>query len=809
MMESIRLAFRSLRRRPGLTVAATLTIALGIGATTTIYSVVQAALLQPLPYQRPGELAQLVPVQNGEAGMQLSFPDFRDIRDASRAFSKMAPFRYYLFNLSGGGTPESVLGVYAGVDLFPLLGIEPALGRQFLPGGDEPGRPPEALLTDQLWRRRYGGDPSLVGRTVIIDGRPVTVAGVLPARFRLGEMTPTDAPLPSREPDLYLAIGSEADSHEARGNDNYWVLGRLAPGTTLAQANADVGLIAARLAQQYPDDDAKLEVRALGLRSQIVGESRRPLLVLLGAVGLLLLIACANVAGLLATRAADRQRETALRSALGASSWRLTRQVLSESLALALLGGAGGVLLASWSIPAFRAAAPNTLPGLSLVSLDGRVLAAAFGLTLLTALLASLPSVLSRGDLALAEVLKDGSRGSGGLSHRRLRRILTAAQIALSLVLLCGAGLLFRSLLQVTAVEAGFDTSRVLTMITILPQSSYPDPPSWRRFAERSMAAIRDLPGVEAVGGINTLPLSNLGSNTSFEVAGGPATPPGQLPSTPYRTIEGDYFRALRIPVVAGRGFAPGDTAGAPLVALINGALARRYFKDANPVGRLIHVGNDGDGINRTVIGVLGDTRENGLDAPPVPEVYYPFVQGPEPILSLTIRTSGDPRAVLPAVQRALAGVDPSVGFFAVRTMDELLAGTLARRRFNMELLAGFALAALLVSAVGLYGVIAYSASQRNREIGIRIALGAPRRSVVWLFLREGLTLAGTGAAIGLAAALALSRVLASQLYGVGAADPVAFLGVASVLGAVAFLAIYLPARRATRVDPVVALRSD
>ena len=299
MIEPLRLAFRSLRRRPGLTVAATLTIALGIGATTTIYSVVQASLLQPLPYTRPAELAQLVPVQNGEPGLQLSFPDFRDLRDASHAFAMMAPFRYYLFNLSGSGTPESVLGVYAGVDLFPLLGIDPALGRQFLPGGDESGRPPEALLTDQLWRRRYGADPAVVGHTVSIDGRPVTVAGILPAGFRLGELTPTDAPLPSREPDLYLSIGAEADDHNARGNGNYWVLGRLAPGTTLAQANSEVGLIAARLARQYPDDDAKLEVRALGLKAQIVGDSRRPLLVLLGAVGMLLLIACANVAGLL------------------------------------------------------------------------------------------------------------------------------------------------------------------------------------------------------------------------------------------------------------------------------------------------------------------------------------------------------------------------------------------------------------------------------------------------------------------------------------------------------------------------------
>jgi putative ABC transport system permease protein len=515
------------------------------------------------------------------------------------------------------------------------------------------------------------------------------------------------------------------------------------------------------------------------------------------------------VAGLLAARAADRQRETALRAALGASRWGLARQVITESLVLALLGGVGGVLLATWSVPAFRAVAPNTLPRLDEVSLDARVLAATLGLTILTALLAGVPPIFSGGPAAPAEVLKEGGRGSGGRGRRRLRRSLTASQVALSMVLLCGAGLLFRSLLQVTSVEPGFDTSRVLTMMTILPQAGYPDATSQGRFVERSMAAIRTVPGVEAVGAINTLPLSNLGSNTSFEVVGAPPVNPGEVPNIPYRTIGGDYFQALRIPLVAGRGFAPGDSAGAPHVVLINGALIRRFFPDVDPIGRQVQLGTGGDGVKGTVIGVLADTRENGLDSPPVPEVYFPLQQGPEPVVSLAIRTTGDPYAVLPGVRRALAGVDGSVGFFAVRTMDELMAGTLASRRFNLDLLAGFAVAALLLSAVGLYGVIAYSASQRSREIGIRMALGARHRSVVWLFFREGLAMVGSGAAIGLAAALALSRLLASQLYGIGSADPVAFLAVAAVLTAVASLAVLIPARRATRVDPAIVLRSE
>jgi putative ABC transport system permease protein len=809
MLNDLKTAFRSLRRRPGLTIAATLTLALGIGATTTIYGVVQAALLQPLPYRHPAELVQLIPFDKGEAGIQISYPDFRDLRDNSRSFAAMAPFRYYLFNLAGSDAPESVLGVYAGAALFPLLGIDPARGRQLDPAGDDKGHAPEAMLTDQLWRRRYGSDPSVVGRALVIDGRPVVVAGILPAGFRLAELTPTDAPLPSREPDVYMSIGAEADSHDERGNNNYWVLGRLAPGVTAQQANADLALVARGLATQHPDYDAHLDVRALGLKSQIVGESRRPLLILLGAVALLLLIACANVAGLLAARAADRQRETALRSALGAGRWALARQVITESLVLALLGGVGGILLAAWGVPAFRAVAPNTLPRLNEVAINYQVLGAALGLTLLTALLAGVPSALGGGMPAPAEVLKEGGRGSGGMGRRRLRRMLTASQVALSMILLCGAGLLFRSLLSVTSVEPGFDTSRVLTMMTILPQTAYADPTAWQRFHERSIASIEALPGVEAVGGINTLPLSNLGSNTSFEVVGEKELAPADKPNIPYRPIGGEFFKALRIPLVAGRGFAPGDTAGAPLIALLNGAAARQYFPSVDPIGRQIHIGNDGKGNNRTVIGILGDTRENGLDAPMVPMVYYPLQQGPEPIITLAIRTRGEPRALLPAVRRALAGVDPAVGFFAVRTMDELMAGTLARRRFNLDLLGGFAVAALLLSAVGLYGVIAYSATQRSREIGIRMALGAAGRSVVWLFFQEGLLLVGAGAAVGLASALALSRLLASQLYGIGSTDPVAFLAVAAVLAAVAALAVLIPARRATKVDPAIVLRSE
>ncbi|MEP6472576.1 MAG: ABC transporter permease, partial [Gemmatimonadota bacterium] len=798
MLENLKIAARSLRRRPGLTVAAALTLALGIGATTTIYSVVQATLLKPLAFARPEELTAIVPVFKGVPGLQLSYPNFRDLKSGSRAFAGMAPFRFYLFNLAGKDDPESVLGMYVGSDLFPMLGVEPIRGRQLLAGADEKGAAAEALLTMQLWQRRYGSDPGMVGKTIIVDGKTVTVAGILPAGTSMSALAPADAPLPSREPDLYLNMGSDPDDHTNRGNDNYWILGRLAPGISMPQANASLAIAAHELASRYPDHDANLEVRALGLKSQMVGESGRPLMILLGAVSLLLLIACANVAGLLAARAADRQRETALRVALGASPWRLAQQVITESLVLALLGGSAGILIAAWAVPAFRAAAPNTLPRLAEVSLDGTVLMATIGITLLVAVLAGLPPALSGGQVAPAEVLKEGGRGSGGLARRRLRHSLTMSQVALSMVLLCGAGLLFRSLLRVTSVKPGFDTTNVLTMMTILPLASYPDPIAWGRFAERSIEAIRQLPGVEAVGSINTLPLSNLGNNTGFQVVGGPALAPADVPSVPYRPLGGELLKALRIPLLSGRPFGPGDTAGVPLVAIVNAAAVKRFFNGADPIGRQIHLGNDGDGINRTVIGVLADTRENGLDVPEVAEVYQAVGQGGDPVVSLAIRTSGDPRAALPAVRQALASVDPSVGFFAVRTMDELMAGTLARRRFNLDLLIGFSVAALLLAGVGLYGVIAYSASQRSREIGIRMALGAGQRSVIWLFFREGLVMVGVGAAIGLGVALALGRVLASQLYGIGASDPVAYGAVAVLLGGVASMAVLIPARRAT-----------
>lgn len=810
MLDSLRIAARSLRRRPGLTVAATLTLALGIGATTTIYSVVQGSLLKPLAFSRPEELVGVVPVFKGEPGLQMSYPNFRDLKAGSRTFADMEPFRFYLYNLSGTSTPESVLGMYVGAGLFPMLGVEPRLGRQLLKSGDEKGGTVEALLTDQLWRRHYGADPSVVGRSVTIDGRPVLVAGVLPAGVRMSGFTPADAPMPAREPDVYLSMGGDPDDHDNRNNSNYWVLGRLAPGVPLARANEELARQAAELATRFPASNAGQDLRALSLKEQVVGDSGQALYILLGAVGLLLLIACANVAGLLAARASDRQRETALRVALGASPWRIAQQVVTESLVLALLGGVTGVLIATWAVPAFRAVAPNNLPRIEDVSIDFTVLLATLGLTLLTAILAGLPPALSGGHMAPAEVLKEGGKGSGGLRRRRLRHSLTMSQVALSMVLLCGAGLLFRSLLQVTSVKPGFDGRNVLTMMTILPQQNYPDPVAWSRFAQKSVDAVSRVPGVVSAGSINTLPLSNLGSNTSFRVIGKPAPKPGEEPSVPYRPLTGDLTATLRIPLLDGRAFAPGDTMGAPLVVSLNAAAVKRFFSPGeNPIGQQVHLGNDPANTNRTVVGVFGDIRENGLDAPAVAEAYQPMAQGGDPVVSLAIRTSGEPYAVLSGVKEALAKVDPTVGFFAVRTMDEIMAGTLARRRFNFDLLVGFSIAALLLAAVGLYGVIAYSASQRSREIGIRMALGAGHRSVVWLFFREGIVVVGSGAAIGLVIALALARVLASQLYGIGASDPVAFGAVALLLGAVASFAVLIPARRATRVDPAIVLRSE
>jgi putative ABC transport system permease protein len=809
LLQDIRYALRSLAKSPGFTVIAVLTLGLGIGAVTTMFSVVNGVMLKPLAYRQPDRLVEILArdTKTGDSIDQLSFPNFRDVRSGARTLTQVAAFRYWLFNLSGEAGPDAVLGVYAGDSLLGSLGVHPLLGRSLSGGADDPDHPREALLAFGLWMRRYGGSLGIVGRTITVDGAPTTVVGVLPAGFRFPELVPASVPLPSREPELYMAIGNESDNHDARGNANYWVIGRLAPGATLAQARADLNTVASRLAKDYPDNNARLGFAAVPVRDQVIGDAPRPLLVLLAAVAFVLLIACANVGGLLLARAAGREREIAVRTALGATPGRLVRQLLTESIVLSILGGAVGIALAAWGIGSLRILAPNTLPRLAEVGIDGRVLGFALATSLASGLLFGMWPVLRRSD-GSSDALREGGRHGWSAGRRRLRAGIVMAEVALSIVLLTGAGLLFRSFVRLAAVDPGFDATNVVTMFGLLPPSRYPNATSLTTYDRRVVARLAEIPGVVSAGTVNTLPLSNLGASTSADAVEHPAATMAEMPQVSYRLIGGAYFQTMGIPILSGRDFGPGDTAGAPPVAIVNEAAAKYFFPGESPLGRHLRLMN-GDMVPKTIVGVTRDTHGEALNIAATPEVSYPFSQGPEPMLTLAVRTRGDPHGAVAAIQRALAAIDPQQPYYAVRTMDDLLAASLARRRFDLNLLAGFAAVALLLAAIGLYGLIAYSVSQRTQEIGVRMALGADAPRVLGLVLRDGLVLTGAGTAIGLLAAAWLTRFLQSQLFDVGTLDPVAYGAVVVVFALVAGCASYIPARRATRVDPVVALRME
>ena len=809
LLQDLRYAARTLFKSPGFTLVAVLTLALGIGAITTMFSVVNGVLLEPLAYQQPDRLVTVVfndgPSRVGSR-TQYSFPDFRDLRDQSHSLAQVAAFRYWLFNLSGQGGPEAVMGVYAGDSVFSTLRIHPMIGAVLSPGADD-GKVREALLSYALWRRRYGSDPSVVGTTVDVDGAPTTIVGVLPQGFRFPELLPADTPLPSREPDIYLPVGLEKQGMNDRGNQNYWLLGRLAPGVTMAQAAAELDAFARHHAETYPNTDANITMIPRALREQVVGDASRPLVILLGAVGFVLLIACANVGGLLLARAAGREREIAVRTAMGASSLRLARQLLTESLLLSVMGGALGVVLAIWGVQGLRSFAPASLPRLADVSLDGRVLVFTLVTSLLSGFFFGLWPILRR-DRRTNESLREGGRHAWTKERRRLRAGIVIGEVALSIVLLTGAGLLLRSFVRLSGVNPGFDGKGVVTMFSLIPPARYPTQQSWADYERTVVQRIRALPGVVEVGAINSLPLSNIGDNTSVEVIDHPAKTMGDMPQTGYRIIAGDYFAALKIPIVKGRGFTLADSAGAPQVVVLNESAARQWYPGENPIGRKLRLMN-GDTTAKTIVGILGDTHAEALDVAAKPEVSYPYQQGAEPLITLVVRAAGDPHLLVPAIKGELAAIDPQLAYYAVRTMDDLLSASLEQRRFDMELLAGFAAAAMLLAGLGLYGVIAYSVAQRTQEIGVRMALGAERGSVLGLVIRDGLGLTAAGLGVGLVVAAMISRVLRSQLYGVGTLDPVAYAGVVVVFALVALAASYLPARRAAGVDPIIALRTE
>jgi predicted permease len=807
LLQDARYALRALRRNPAFTAVAVLTLAVAIGANTAIFSVLNAVLLTPLPFPEPDRLVMVWEWshRSGNRRNVVAPYNYLDWRRDSRSFAELAAYADVRANLTGLDQPEEVAVGYVTANLFPLLGLQPLRGRAFTADEDRPGAPRVAVLSFELWQRRFGGSPAVVGQTIALNGTPFEVVGVMPRAFSLG--LPRSFQRPGQMTELWTPLRLDpAADYRGRTGRYLVTFGRLNPGVSAGQAEADVQTIAARLAGAHARTNTGWSATVVPLTEQIVGGARRSILVLAGVVAFVLLIACANVANLQLVRAAARRRELAVRSALGAARGRLVRQLLTESVVLALAGGAAGLLLAFWAGEALARLGATSVPRLAEVALDGRTLAFTSGLAVLTGLLFGLvPAVqVARGELQ--EGLKEGARGSAGGS--RTRTALVASQVAIAMVLLVGAGLLLRSFARLQAVDPGFNPDGVMTARLNLPGRAYDTPEKQVAFFQQLLERVRALPGVQSASAISFLPFAGLGSRTSFRIEGRPVPAAGQFPSTDVRAAMPDYWRTLGIPLVAGEALDARDIAGAPRRVVINEAFARAHFPGENPVGKFV-IMPWGEDLRGEIVGVAADTRQFGYDVEPYPMIYWAMPQFPLSFMSLAVRTAGEPDAVVPSLRAAVRSLDADLPLADVRPLGDFLGESVAQRRFTMALTATFAAVALLLAAVGLYGVLAYGVAQRTREIGVRVALGAARRAVIGLVIREGMMVVVAGIASGALLAVALTRVMTTLLYGVGPLDPVTYVAVAAVLGAVALLASWLPARRAARVDPMAALRNE
>jgi putative ABC transport system permease protein len=802
VLQDIRFALRGLRRAPGFTLAAVATLALGIGATTAIFSVVNAVLLRPLPYREPERIIAALHGGNGPVAPA----NFLDWRAESRSFEHTAAAQSWTPTLADRGASEVITpAMRVTADLFAVLGVEPLLGRTFRAGEDTPGAAPAVVLSHRLWRRRFAADPHLVGQTLTLDGKSYTVVGVMPDGFAF-------APFWIRDAELWATLDLASQAQDRRG-ESLRPFARLAPGVTRAQAQAETEAIWRRLAARYPGD-TRADVVLTALHEKAVGKVRRPLLVLLAAVGFVLFIACANVANLLLSRSAGRRREIGIRASLGARPVRLVRQLLTESLVLALAGAGVGVLLAHGAVAALVALGPRDLPRLQTVAVDGTALAVTLLVALLTGIAFGLAPALqlTRGDLRLREGARGSSDGAG-------RGVLVVCQVAVALVLLIGAGLMVRSFQRLRAVDPGFRPAHLLSaeiprpardpLLSLTQAERAEETEGRRRFARELLTQVRALPGVEAASAINHVPISGDVWTTGFFVEGAPAPPPGTEPHAVYRVSAPGYVATAGLTLLRGRDFTEADGPGAPGVALINEALARALWpEDHDPLGKRIRLDDAGPNP-RQIIGVVKDARQREWAATPLPELYLPYLQTPASSLTLVVRTAGQPLALAPALQRALAAVAPRLPPARLRVMDEVVAEALGQPRFNLLLLNAFGALALVLAAIGVYGVIAYGVSRRTRELGIRLALGARHEQVLRLVMARGLGLTALGVVLGLLIALAMTRTIAALLFEVSATDPATFATVAAAVMGVALLATYLPARRATVIDPATALRQD
>lgn len=829
MFQDLRYGLRLLRQRPGFTLVAVLALALGIGANTAIFSVVNSVLLRPLPFASPDRLLMVWQTTRQGDYPQLSFalPNFEFLREQCRTCESMGAYNSYTdtrFVLAGESQPEQVQYAIVSAGLFSTLGIKPILGRVFLPEEDQPGAERVAIISHALWRRRWAGDPHLIGKSVVLDGKSHTVVGIMPASFVF--------PRFPRDAELWVPLSGDPvpGRRYSPGTRYLNVVARLKPGATLTQTEAEMEAIARRIEEKDPQFNRGIGIAPAPMQRQFTAHLRRALFVLLGAVGFVLLIACSNIANLLLARASARQKEISIRLALGATRGRLVRQLLTESLLLALIGGALGLLLARWSIELFSLIPYNTasyfipysVPA-DQIKISWQVLGFTFGLSLLAGMIFGLAPALHASNPAIyAARTGTGLSTGSGLIRRRARGLLVTAEIALSLMLLAGAGLLIKSFLRLQQVDPGFEPERVLKADISLPPVKYSEREKIAAFHDQVLERLSAAPGVEAVGLISSLPLSGTNADTAFLIEGMPVPEPRERPHTHFRTISTDYLRAMGVKLIEGRSFTDQDQAQSPRVALINETMARRFWPGQSALGKRIALDFEAYKFYRDrppeldlaagmreIVGIVHDVRHEGLEAGPQPEMYTPDRQVPEREMNLVIRASADPAMLAATLRSVVQAVDPDQPVVNVRPMSQLLADSVAKPRFNYLLLSAFAAIALILSATGVYGVMAYAVEQRRRELGIRLALGARRKDVLKLVVGQGMRWVLAGLALGLAGALALSRVLASLLFEVRTTDPSIFIGVVALLVTMALLASYLPARRATKVDPVIALKDE
>jgi putative ABC transport system permease protein len=799
MLNDFRYALRQLIKAPSFTIVAIITLALGIGACTAIFSVVNTVLLRPLDYPDPDRMVMIRETQLPQfPEFSVSPPNYLDWEKQTKSYEYIAAYTGATLNLTGEGEPQRLVGIKATAHYFGAMGIKPILGRMFLPEEDAMGKNHVVVLSYGFWQRVFGGARDIVGRAIQLNGEPYQVVGVAPAG---GLTTKVDAWTP-------MAFTPKETANDARGGHYINVIGRLKPGVTFRQAKAELEVIAKQLAVQYPDPQKGWGIFMMPMQDYMVRDVKPVLYTLLGAVGCVLLIACANLANLLLARATARHREISIRAALGAGRGRLVRQLLTESVVLALCGGIAGMILARWGLDALLALAPTSLPRISEIHLDTGVLLFSLGLSVVTGLVFGIAPAWLAARADVNEALKQGTRGSTeGGARGRLRGALVVIEVTFALVLLGGAGLLTRSFMQLANVDPGFIPENATLMRLSLPQKKYAQPEQQTAFANGLLEQVKNLPGVQAAGITHSMPL--VGDYVlTFNIEGRPAIDPADLPSTNYYAVTPGYFRAMGIRVVRGRIFTPQDDAKAPRIAIINETMARQFFPNEDPIGKRINISTGPDAW-REIVGIVGDIKQYGVDKATSAQAYEPFAQVPFSSINVVIRTNGSPAALLGALRPAVYAVDKDQPVGIIRPLEEIMADSIARQRFAMLLLTVFSVVALVIAAVGIYGVMAYNVVQRTGEFGIRMALGAQQGDVLRLVLTQGGKLIGLGLVVGLLATLAASRAMGSMLFNTSAYDPLTLATITLVLGSVALVACFFPANRATKVNPIEALRTE